>query len=170
MLLNCGVGEDSWESLDCKEIKPVNPKGYQLWIFFGRTDAETETPIFWPPDVKSQLIGKDPDAGKDRGQEEKGATEEEMVGLHHWLSGQEFEQTLEDREWHGSLACCSPWGCKKLDTTEQLNKNKKYLSKNVRKIHFGHLSLYSMGGYSSLDMFRYKRPKELRVIRNQSRH
>ena len=111
-------------SLDCKEIKPVNPKGNQLWIFIGRTDAEAEAPILWPPDAKSWLTGKDPDAGKDWGQEEKQATEDEMVGWHHQLNGHEFEQTLGDRKRQGSLACCSPLGCKELDTTEQLNTNK----------------------------------------------
>ena len=85
MLLNCGVGEDSWETLDSKEIKPVNPKSFliipdQPWIFIGRTDAEAEAPILWPPDFKNQLIGKDPEAGKDWGQEKKGMTEDEMVG------------------------------------------------------------------------------------------
>ena len=80
MLSNCGAEEDSWESCDSKEIKPVNPKGNQHWIFIGRTDAEAEAPIFQPPDAKSRLIGKDPDAGKDWRQEEKGATEDEMIG------------------------------------------------------------------------------------------
>ena len=80
--------------LDSKEIKPVNAKGNQAWIFFGRTDAEAEAPILWPPDVKGQLIGKYPDAGKDWGQEEKGTTEHKMVGWHHWLNGHEYEQTL----------------------------------------------------------------------------
>ena len=84
--------------LDCKEIKLVNPKRSQPWIFIGRTDAETDAPILWPPDAKSQLIGKDPDAGKDWGQEEKGVTEDEMVRWHHWLNGQEFAQTLVDSE------------------------------------------------------------------------
>ena len=92
MLLNCGVGEDSWESLDCKEIQPVNPKGNQSWVFIRRTDAEAETAILWPPDANRWLTGKDPDAGKDRRQEEKGTTENEMVGCHHWLNGHEFEQ------------------------------------------------------------------------------
>ena len=82
--------------MDCKEIKPVHPKGNQSWIFIGKTDAEAETPIFWPPDVKNWLIGKDPDAGKDWRQEEKGPTEDEMVGWHHWLNAHEFEQTLGD--------------------------------------------------------------------------
>ena len=101
--------------LDCKEIKLVNHKGNQSWIFIGRTDAEAT--ILWPPDVKIQLIWKDPDAGKDWGQEEKGVTEDEMVGRHHWLNGQEYEQTLGDGEGLGSLACCSPWGCKESDMT-----------------------------------------------------
>ena len=95
--------------LDCKEIKPFNPKGNQPWIFIGRTDAEAEAPLLWPPDAESQLIGKDPDAWKDWGQEEKGLTEAEIVGWHHWLDGFEFEQTPGDSEGEGSLACCSPW-------------------------------------------------------------
>ena len=82
----------------------------QPWIFIGRTDAEAEAPILWPPDAKSRLIGKDPHAGEDWGQEEKGVTEDEMVGLHHGLNGHEFEQTLGDSEGQGSLVCCSVWG------------------------------------------------------------
>ena len=118
------VLEKTLESpLDCKEIKPVNLKGNQPWIFIGNTDAAAETPILRPPDVKSRLTGKDPDAGKDWGQEEKGATEDEMVGWHHWLTGNEFEQTQKDSKGEGSLVCCSPWGHKELDTTEWLNKN-----------------------------------------------
>ena len=114
--------------LDCKEIKPVNPKENQPWLFIGRTDAEAETPILWPPDSKSWLIGKDPDAGKDWRQEEKGMTEDEMVGWYHWLNGPDFEQTLGDSEGQGSLACCSPWGCKELNTTERLtHKNSLHL-------------------------------------------
>ena len=107
--------------LDCKEIKPVDPKGNQSWILIGRTDAEAETPMFWPPDVKNWLTGKDPDAGKDWRQEEKGTTEDEMVGWHHWFNGHEFEQTLGVGDGQGSLACCSPWGHKESDTTEWLN-------------------------------------------------
>jgi len=104
MLLNW-AGEDNLESsLDCREIKPVNPKGNQPWIFIGRTDAEDEAPVLWPPDVKSWLIGKDPDAGKDRGQEEKGATEDEMDGWHHRLNGPEFEQTPGDSETRHAAA------------------------------------------------------------------
>ena len=105
--------------LDCKEIKPVNPKGNQSWIFIGRTDAET--PILWPPDAKSWLIWKDPDAGKDWRQEEKGMTEDEMVGWRHQLNGCEFEQAPGVGDGQGGLVCCSPWGHKELDTTERLN-------------------------------------------------
>ena len=107
--------------LDCKEIQPVHPKWNQSWIFIGRTDAEAETPILWPPDVKNWLIWKDPDAGKDWRREEKGSTEDEMVGWHHWRDGPEFEWTPGVGDWQGSLACCSPWGHKELETTEPLN-------------------------------------------------
>ena len=103
--------------LDFQEIKAVNPKGNQPWIFIGRTDAEAEAPGLWPPDAKSWLIGKDPKAGKDWGKEDKGATEDEMVGWHHQLNGQEFEQTLGDSEGQGSLGCCSSWGHKELYMT-----------------------------------------------------
>ena len=105
--------------LDCKEIKPVNRKGNQSWIFIGRTDAEAEAPILWPPNAKSWLTGKDPDAGKDWRWEEKGMTEDKMVGWHHWLNGHEFEQALGDGEGQGSLASCSPRGHKESDVTEQ---------------------------------------------------
>ena len=122
MLLNCGVGEDSFESpLNCKEIQPVNPKGNQSWIFIGRTDVEAEAPILWPPDVKNWLIGKDPDAEKDWRQEEKGTTEKEMVGWHHQLDGHEFEQASGVGDRQASFVRCSPWGLKASDTTEQLN-------------------------------------------------
>ena len=94
----------------------INHKGNQSWIFIGRTDAEPEAPILWPPDVKRQFTGKDPDAGKDWRQEEKGTTEDEKVEWHHWLNGYEFEQTPGDSERQGSLGCCSPWGHKELDT------------------------------------------------------
>jgi len=111
--------------LDCREIKPVNPKGNQFWIFTGRTDAKAEASILWPPDVKNWLIGKDPDAGKDRRQEENRMTEDEMVGWHHRLNGYEFEQAPGVGEGQGILACCSPWGCKESDMTERQNNNKK---------------------------------------------
>ena len=116
------VLEKTLESpLDCKEIKPVNPKGNQSSTFIGRTDAETEAPILWPPDAKRQLIGKDPDAGKNWRQEEKGTSEDEMIGWHHRFNGHEFEQAPGVADGQGSLECCRPWGCKELDMTERLN-------------------------------------------------
>ena len=104
-----------------KEIKPVNPEGNQSWIFIGRTDAEAETSVVWPPDLKKWLIWKDPDPGKDWRQEEKRTTEDEMVGWHHRCDGLEFEQTLVIGDGQGSQFCCCPWDCKKSDTTELLN-------------------------------------------------
>ena len=102
--LNCGSGEDSFESLlDYREIKPVNPKGNQSWIFIGRTDAEAEAPVLWPPDVKNWLTGKDPEAGQDWRQEEKGTTEDGMAGWHHRLNGHEFDQAPGDGKGQGSL-------------------------------------------------------------------
>ena len=103
--------------LDCKEIQPVNPKGNQSWIFIGRIDAEAEITILWPPDEKNWHLKKGSDAGKDSRQEEKGMTEGEMVEWHHWLNGHEFEQAPGVGDGQGNLACCSPWGCKELDTT-----------------------------------------------------
>ena len=113
------VLEKTLESpLDCKEIKPVHPKGNQSWIFIGKNDAESETPILWPPDGKSWLIGKDLVAGKDWKQEEKGITEDEMVGWHHRLDGHEFEYAPVAGDGQGNLVSCRPWGHKELDTTE----------------------------------------------------
>ena len=106
--------------LDCKEIQPVHPKGDQSWVFIGRTDVEAETPILWPPDEKSRLIWKDPISRKDWRQE-KGMTEDEMVGWHQQLDGHEFEWTPGVGDGQGGLACCGSWGCKESDTTEQLN-------------------------------------------------
>ena len=117
--------------LDYREIKSVNPKGNQPWIFIGRTDAEAESPILWPPHAKSWLTGKDPDAGKDWEQEEKGVTGDGMVGWHHWLNGHEFEQTQGDSQGQGSLECCSPWGQKESNTTEWLSNKNNQLNKNV---------------------------------------
>ena len=111
--------------LDCKEIQPVHPKGDQSWVSIGRTDAEAETPILWPPDGKSWLIWKDPDAGKDWRQEEKGTTEDDMAGWHHRLNGHEFGWTSGVADGQGGLACCGSWGCKESDTTEQLNWREK---------------------------------------------
>ena len=104
-----------------RAIQPVYPKGDQSWVFIGRTDVEAETPIFWPPDAKSWLIGKDPDAEKDWGQEETGTTEDKIVGWHHRLDGHGFGWTPGVGDGQGGLACCSSWGHKESDTTEQLN-------------------------------------------------
>ena len=136
------VLEKTLESLlDCKEIKPVNPKGNQSWIFVGRTDAEA--PILWPPDVKSWLTGKDPDAGKDWRQEEKGTTEDEMVGWHHWLDGHEFEQAPGVGDRQESLACCSPWSPKESDMTEQMNwsKTKVLATEDTVILHYDEISI-----------------------------
>ena len=115
MLLNCGAGEGSWESLGLKEIKPVHPKGNQSWIFIGKTDAKA--PVLQPPDAKNWLIGKDPDAGKDwrrrRGRQ--------RIRWHHQLNGNEFRWALGVGDGQRGLVCCSPWGCKELDMTERLN-------------------------------------------------
>ena len=116
------VLEKTLESpLDCKEMKPFNPEGDQSWIFIGRIEAETEAPILWPPDTKNWLIWKDPDARKDWGQEEKGATDNEMVGWHHRFNEHEFEQAPGVSDGQGSLVCCNPWGHKESDMTEWLN-------------------------------------------------
>ena len=140
------VLEKTLESpLDGKEIKPVHPKGNQSWIFNGKTDAKAETPILWPPDAKNWLTGKDPDAGKDWRQEEKGMTEDEIVGWHHQLNGHEFEQAPGIGDGQGSLACCSPRGCKESDMTEWL----KWLieqkhSSFQRRSWFNHYHLIQM--------------------------
>ena len=110
-----------WTSRRSNQSRPVHPKGDQSWVFIGRTDVEAKTPILWPPDAKSWLIGKDPDAGKDWGQEEKGMTEDEMVWWHHRLNGHGFGWTPGVGDWQGGLACCSSWGRKESDTTEWLN-------------------------------------------------
>ena len=116
------VLEKTLESpLDCKEIQPVHSKGDQSCVFIGRTNVEAETPIFWPPGEKNWLIGKDPDAEKDWRQKEKGMTENEIVGWHHWLNGHESEWTLGVGDGQGGLACCDSWGCKESDTSERLN-------------------------------------------------
>ena len=112
--------------LDCKEIKPVNPKGNQTRIFIGRTDAKAETPTLWQPNAKNWLTWKDPNVGKDWRQEEEGTTEDEIVWWHHWLDGHEFEQALGVGDGQGSLPCCSSWDPKESDTTEWLNSNKTY--------------------------------------------
>ena len=121
MLLNVVLEKTLESPLDCKEIQPVHPKGDQSWVFIGRTDAEAEAPILRSPDAKSWLIGKDPDAGRDWGQEEKGMTEDEMVGWHHRLDRHGFRWTPGVADGQGGLACCDSWGRKESDTTEQLN-------------------------------------------------
>ena len=116
------VLEKTLESpLDCKEIQPVHSEGDQSWDFFGRNDAKAETLVLWPPHATSWLIGKDSDAGRDWGQEEKGMTEDEMAGWHHWLDGRESEWILGVGDGQGSLACCDSWHRKESDTTEWLN-------------------------------------------------
>ena len=124
------VLEKTLESpLDREVIKPFNPKENQSWTFIRRTDAEAESPILWPPDSKSWLVRKDPDVGKDWRQKEKGTTENEMVGWHHWLNGYEFGHAPGDGDGQGSLACYSPQGCKESNTTERLNnQNLQHLS------------------------------------------
>ena len=126
------VLEKTLESpLDCKEIQLVHPKGNQPWIFIGRTDAEAETLILWPPDTKNWLTGKDPDAGEDWRQEEKGSTEDEMVGWYHWLDEHEFEQVLGAGDGQGSLVWYSPWGCKESGTIEWLNWTEFWSQKGI---------------------------------------
>ena len=131
MFLNCGVGEDSWEFLGLQEDPTSPSKGNQSWIFIGRTDAEAESPILWPPDAKSWFIWKDPDAGKDWRREDKGTTEDEMVGWHHRLDGHEFGWTLGVGDGQGGLVCCGSWGRKDSDTNEQLNWTELKLHKCI---------------------------------------
>ena len=119
MLLNCGVGEDS-PTVHSEGIQSVHSEGNQPWDFFGRNDAQSETPVLWPPHAKNWLIGKDSDAGTDWGQEEKGTTEDEMAGWHQWLDGRESEWTPGVGDGQGGLACCDSWGRKESDTTERL--------------------------------------------------
>ena len=138
--------------LDCKEIQPVHPKGDQPWVFIGRTDAEAETSIFWPPHWKSWLIGKDPDAGRDWGQEEKGMTEDEMAGRHHWLNGHEFEWTPGVGDGQGGLACCNSCGHKESDTTERLNWTEVFILLGLTvafdsAVYFSSLKYFYMAEY-----------------------
>ena len=135
--------------LDCKEIQPVHAKGDQSWVVFGRTDVKAEAPILWPPHSKSWLIGKDSDAERDWGQEEKGMTEDEMAGWHHWLDGHESGWTPGVGDGQGGLACCNSWGRKESDTTEWLNWTELNTYKKVAKIGhripqvaFSQISLY----------------------------
>ena len=130
--------------LDCKEIKPVNPKGNQSWIFIGRTDAEAEALMLRPSDAKKWLLGKDPDAGKDWRREEKGTTENEMIGWHHWLNGHEFEQTHGDSEGQGSLACCIPWGCRVWHD---------WATEQQQEIHYSFFVLWFANHFSHLEYY-----------------
>ena len=138
------VLEKTLESpLGCKEIQPVHSEGDQPWDFFGRNDAVAEAPVLWPPHVKSWLIGKDSDAGRDWGQEEKGKTEDEMAGWYYWLDGHQSEWTPGVGDGQGGLACCNSWGRKELDTTERTelntNKNLNWFNKTRNvwiKIHY----------------------------------
>ena len=118
---------DAFSPLDCKEIQPVHPKGNQCWVYIGRTNVEAETPVPWPPDAKSWCTGKDPDAGKDWGPEEKRMTEDKMVGWHHQLNGHGFRWILGVGDGQGGLAWCGPWSHKEWDITEWLNWNNKNL-------------------------------------------
>ena len=154
--LNCGVGEDSWESLGLQG-DPTSPS-QRRWVpvFTGRTDVKAETPIFWPPDAKNWLIGKDPHAGKDWGQEEKGTTEDEIAGWHHRLNGHGFGWTPGVGDGQGGLACCGSWGHKESDTTEQLNwwskqkvnAERKHLSGSLLFKHSVVISVPVHGGFT----------------------
>ena len=130
------VVENTLESpLDYKEIQQIHPKGNQSWVFIGRNDAKAETPILWPPHAKSWLIGKDPDAGRNWGQEEKETTEDEMAGWHHWLDGHEFEWSPGVGDGQGGLAYCDSWGRKESDTTERLNWTDLMLAFQDQEMH-----------------------------------
>ena len=142
MLLNCGAGKHSWESLGSKEIKPVNLKGNQPWILIGRTDAEAEALVFWSPDANSWLIGKFPHAVKDWGQKEKGASEDKMAGWHHQCKGRELGQTWGDGKGRGGLVCCSPWGSQRVRcnwATEQQQQHHLQVRKLFRNRTYKHL-------------------------------
>ena len=170
------VLEKTLESpLDYKEMQPVSPKGNQSWILTGRTDVEAEAPMLWPPDVKSWLTRKDPDAGKDWRQE-KGMTEDEMVGWHHWLHGHEFEQPLGGGDGQGSLVCCSPWDCKESDTTEWLNWTEKvrFLFSNCGGISFSTILNWMLANMNSdlcsgtVKLVVYTRGKLLFVMKQKT--
>ena len=159
------VLEKTLESpLDCKEIKPVNPIRNQSWLFIGKTDAEAEAPILWPPDAKSWLIRKHPKAGKDWRQEEKVMTEDEMAGWHHQLNGNEFEQAPGDGEGQRSLMYCSPWGHKQLDMTERLNNNPRQSIDTVQTLSNYHWHFTELEQTISLFVWRHKRPRTAKVI------
>ena len=140
--------------LDCKEIQPVHSKGDQSWVFFGRTDAKAETPILWPPHAKSWLIGKDSDAGRDWGQEEKRTTEDEMAGWHHRLDGHEFGWTPGVGDGQGGLECCNSWGRKESDTTERLNWRVIWIQSPYLVLEINPLQINQMGQKSLRGQFK----------------
>ena len=150
------LGKTLESSLHCKEIQPVHPNGDHSWVFIGRTDVEAEAPILWPPDAKSWLIGKDPVAGKDWGQEEKGTTEDEMAGWHHRLDGHGFGWTPGVGDRQGGLACCGSWHCKELDMTEQLNWSEGHHTANLGKVWTTTLADVQILRISSLSDVGYK--------------
>ena len=139
--------------LDCKEIQPVHPKGNQSWIFIERTDVEAETPILWPPDAKNLLIWKVPDAGKDYRQEEKGMTEDEMVGWCHQLNGHEFELTSGVGDGQRGLVCGSPWDCKEMGTTQWLNWTVRASASSASKYIINLISMLTIWRYSCVELF-----------------
>ena len=134
------VLEKTLESpLDSKKIQPVHPKGDQSWVFIGRIDVEAETLVLWPPHAKSWLMGKDPNAGRDWGQEEKGTTEDEMAGWHHWLDVHGFGWTLGVGDGQGGLVCCNSWGRKELDMTEWLKRtDQRYINTSFFTLNIVH--------------------------------
>ena len=154
------VLEKTLESpLDCKEIQPVHSED-QPWVFFGRNDVKAETSVFWPPHAKSWLIGKDSDAGRDWGQEEKGMTEDEMAGWHHWLNVHESEWTPGDGDEQGGLACCDSWGRKESDTTEQLNCEGPAITVVIvssRRLKISHVSHWT------INMCKNRKKRSLRM-------
>ena len=156
MLLNCSVGDNSWKSLDCKEIQTVHPKGDQSWVFIGRTDAEAENPILWPPHAKNWLIGKDP--GKDWRQEEKGMTQDEMVGWHHWFNGHGFGWTLGVGDGQGGLVCCDSWGHKESNTNERLNWTELTLGRKGHAHPFVFFSVANMCSVNIHFLFTKEKP------------
>ena len=132
-------GAFDWGPLDCKEIQPVHSKGDQSWVFFGRTDTEAETPVLWPPHAKRWFIGKDSDAGREWGQEEKGTTEDERAGWHHRLDAHEFGWTLGAGDGQGGLACCNSWGRKESDMTERLKWTELNWTELIWKVSFSQM-------------------------------
>ena len=146
--------------LDCKKIQPVHPKGDQSWVFIGRTDAEAETPILWPSDAKNGLFGEDPDAGKAWMQEDKGRTEDEMIGWHHWLNGHEFEQTLGVGDGQGGLVYSIPWlrvWTELISNTQSPKGNRGHIQNKImaRTSYKGLGSVLQPGTYCSSQLFTF---------------